>query len=195
MSGPSHSSLSLCFAHWLCIRTSLCSPMPSTLYGSEHTHTPSDSFFAYFKIPGVIIWARTENVSEGMPRQTPDHSFMGHFHSTNLLLNPDALKKNQTAIIEKIIWFRYNTKLLLFRCSCSSVPYFSKNKTQVFFYCTNSWYTVVLKQEFNCIGNVKTIRLKVKELQCTMRSSKKLAALITDHPSRKDYTVYKQFIL
>lgn len=80
--------------------------MPSTVLVSKSIYNiPLDLLFKYLKLPGVIIWARTENVSEGMPCQTPDHSFVGHFHSTNLLLNPDALKKkaNQSYTAEYLL--------------------------------------------------------------------------------------------
>lgn len=72
---------------------SIYSLMPNTVLVSKSKYVPLDLLFKYLKLPGVIIWAWAQNVSKGMPCQAPDHSFMGHFHSTNLLLNPDALKK------------------------------------------------------------------------------------------------------
>lgn len=82
---------------------SIYSLMPNAVLVSKSKSILLDLLFKYFKLPGVIIWAWTQNVSEGMPCQTPDHSFMGHFHSTNLLLNPDALKTKKLNTVEYLL--------------------------------------------------------------------------------------------
>ena len=44
----------------------------------------------WFWVPGVVVGARTEDVSQGVPGQTPDHPLVGHLHTTHLLLHPEG---------------------------------------------------------------------------------------------------------
>lgn len=41
-------------------------------------------------IPGVVVGAGAQDVTQRVPGQTPDHPFMSHLHPSNLLLHPDT---------------------------------------------------------------------------------------------------------
>ena len=41
-------------------------------------------------VPGVVVGARAEDVTQRVPGQTPDHPLMSHLHPPDLLLHPDT---------------------------------------------------------------------------------------------------------
>lgn len=45
--------------------------------------------------PGVVVGAGTQDVTQRVPGQTPDHSLMSHFHPPHLLLHPDGVNTQQ----------------------------------------------------------------------------------------------------
>lgn len=41
------------------------------------------------RVPGVVVGAGTQDVTQWVPGQTPDHPLVSHLHPPDLLLHPD----------------------------------------------------------------------------------------------------------
>lgn len=69
---------------------------PFSFVACARVNIAHQTYVCCVNVPGVVVGAGTQDVTQRMPCQAPDHPFMSHLHPSNLLLHPDTNTVSQS---------------------------------------------------------------------------------------------------